>query len=130
MGNWREGYGYLRHAHETAERMFRNQVDQRFATLKVEFDTAAKDKENALLTRENKANQLALAQGKRASKLQTIVIALTVVLAVLLATLAIHQWRSRRRMHTLAMTDELTRSEERRVGKECRSGAAREREGQ
>lgn len=108
MGNWREGYGNLLLAHETSERLFRNQVDQRFATLKVEFDTAAKDKENALLLRENNANQLALAQGKRASKLQNIVIALTVVLAVLLATLAIHQWRSRRRMHVLAMTDELT----------------------
>jgi diguanylate cyclase (GGDEF)-like protein len=108
MGNWREGYSNLLQAHETAERLFRNQVDQRFATLKVEFDTAAKDKENALLVRENKANQQALAQGKRASKLQNIVIALTFVLAALLATLAIHQWRSRRRMHTLAMTDELT----------------------
>ena len=108
MGNWREGYTHLLHAHETSERLFRNQVDQRFATLKVEFDTAAKDKENALLLRENKANQLALAQGKRASKLQTTVIVLTVILALLLATLAIHQWRSRRRMHTLAMTDELT----------------------
>jgi diguanylate cyclase (GGDEF)-like protein len=108
MGNWREGYGHLFQAHETSERLFRNQVDQRFATLKVEFDTAAKDKENALLLRENNANQQALAQGKRASKLQNVVIVLTVILAVLLATLAIHQWRSRRRMHTLAMTDELT----------------------
>jgi len=108
MGSWREGYAQLFRAHETAERLFRNQVDQRFATLKVEFDTSAKEKENALLLRENKANQLALAQGKRASKLQNIVIALTVILAVLLAWLAIHQWRSRRRMHTLAMTDELT----------------------
>ncbi|MET0534331.1 MAG: diguanylate cyclase [Steroidobacter sp.] len=108
MGNWREGYTHLMHAQETSERMFRNQVDQRFSTLKVEFDTASKDKENALLLRENNANQQALAQGKRASKLQNVVIGLTVVLALLLATLAIHQWRSRRRMHVLAMTDELT----------------------
>jgi diguanylate cyclase (GGDEF)-like protein len=88
--------------------MFRNQVDQRFATLKVEFDTAAKEKENALLIRENNANQLALAEGQRARNLQRAVIVLTVVLAVLLATLAWHQWRSTRRMRTLAMTDELT----------------------
>ena len=108
MGNWREGYGHLLAAQETSERLFRNQVDHRFATLKVEFDTAAKDKENALLLRENDANQQALAQGRRASKLQNIVIVLTVILAGLLATLAIHQWRSRRRMHRLAMTDELT----------------------
>ncbi|WP_331069393.1 tetratricopeptide repeat-containing diguanylate cyclase [Steroidobacter sp.] len=108
MGNWREGYAYLASAHETSERMFRNQVDQRFATLKVEFDTAAKEKENALLVRENNANQLALAQSQRARNLQTAVIFLTIALAILLATLAIHQWRSKRRMRTLAMTDELT----------------------
>jgi len=108
MGNWREGYSYLLHAQETSERMFRNQTDQRFATLKVEFDTAAKEKENALLLRENAANQLALAEGQRARNLQRTVIILTVVLAVLLATLAWHQWRSTRRMRTLAMTDELT----------------------
>lgn len=108
MGNWREGYAHLANAQQTSERMFRNQVDQRFATLKVEFDTAAKEKENALLTRENTANQQALAQGQRARNLQRAVIILTVVLAVLLATLAVHQWRSRRRMHVLAMTDELT----------------------
>ncbi|HEY5761090.1 MAG TPA: diguanylate cyclase [Steroidobacter sp.] len=108
MGNWREGYAQLLNAQETSERMFRNQVDQRFATLKVEFDTAGKEKENALLVRENNANQLALAQGQRARNLQRAVIFLTVILAVLLATLAWHQWRSTRRMHTLAMTDELT----------------------
>lgn len=108
MGNWREGYAQLLNAQETSERMFRNQVDQRFATLKVEFDTAAKEKENALLVRENNASQLALAEGLRARNLQRAVIVLTVILAVLLATLAWHQWRSTRRMHTLAMTDELT----------------------
>lgn len=108
MGNWREGYAHLASAQETSERMFRNQVDQRFATLKVEFDTAAKEKENALLVRENNANQLALAQGQRARNLQRVVIVLTVALALLLATLAIHQWRSKRRMRVLAMTDELT----------------------
>ncbi|WP_129779899.1 diguanylate cyclase [Peristeroidobacter soli] len=108
MGNWREGYAQLLNAQETSERMFRNQVDQRFSTLKVEFDTVSKEKENALLVRENAANQLALAQGQRARNLQRAVIFLTVILALLLATLAWHQWRSTRRMHTLAMTDELT----------------------
>ena len=93
---------------ETAERLFRNQIDQRFTTLKVEFDTAGKEKENALLVRENEANQKALTQERRARRLQAAVIALTVVLAALLATLAVHQWRTTRRMHALAMTDELT----------------------
>ena len=115
LGNWRRGYENLQLARQTAERLFRNQVDQRFATLKVEFDTAAKEKENALLLRENSANQKALAQERRARQWQAAVIALTVLLAILLATLAVHQWRSRRRMHRLAMTDELTSVPNRRA---------------
>jgi len=108
VGNWREAYDHLAKAKETAERQFRNQIDQRFTTLKVEFDTASKEKENALLVRENEANQKALEQERRARSLQATVILLIVVLAALLATLAIHQWRTTRRMRTLAMTDELT----------------------
>jgi diguanylate cyclase (GGDEF)-like protein len=108
MGNWHDAYANLKLAQETAERLFRNQIDQRFATLRVEFDTAAKDKENAMLLRENAANQKALAQGQKVRRLQAAVIALTVVLAALLATLAVHQWRTTRRMRKLAMTDELT----------------------
>jgi len=108
MGHWQQAYEYLALAREAAERLFRNQIDQRFATLKVEFDTAAKEKENALLLRENETNQKAIAQGQRAQRLQAAVIVLTVVLAGLLATLAMHQWRTTRRMRALAMTDELT----------------------
>jgi diguanylate cyclase (GGDEF)-like protein len=108
MGNWREAYNNLSLAQQSAERLFRNQIDERFATLRVEFDTAAKEKENVLLLRENEANQEALEQGRRARRLQAAVIALTVVLVALLATLAVHQWRTTRRMHALAMTDELT----------------------
>src|SRR5262249_23636012 len=72
------------------------------------FDTASKEKENALLMRENEANQNALEQERRARRLQATVIALTAALAVLLATLAVHQWRTTRRMRSLPMTDELT----------------------
>jgi diguanylate cyclase (GGDEF)-like protein len=108
QGNWHDAYTHLASAKETAERQFRNQIDQRFTTLKVEFDTASKEKENGLLVRENEVNQKALAQERRARRLQATVIALTAALAVLLATLAIHQWRTTRRMRALAMTDELT----------------------
>lgn len=108
MGNWRAAYGFLNKAHETAERQFRNQIDQRFASLKVEFDTTAKEKENALLLRENQANEKALEQGRKARNLQAIAIALTVILALLLSALALHQRRTTLRMRSLAMTDELT----------------------
>jgi diguanylate cyclase (GGDEF)-like protein len=108
MGNWRAGYGFLNKAGETAERQLRNQIDQRFATLKVEFDTAAKEKENELLIRENEANQKALAQQDRVRKLQVVVIMLIVVLAMVLLFLALQQRRTSMRMRSLAMTDELT----------------------
>lgn len=115
MGNWRAGFGFLDRASETAERQFRNQIDQRFATLKIEFDTLAKEKENTLLLRENEANEKALAQERRASNLQFVVIVLTVVLAAVLFALALHQRRTSIRMHTLAMTDELTSVPNRRA---------------
>lgn len=108
LGNWRSAYETLRNYKAASDRLLRNQLDQRFATLKVEFDTAAKEKENALLLRENAANEQALAQAHKARGLQAVAIVLTVLLAALLATLAIHQRRSTLRMRALAMTDELT----------------------
>jgi len=107
-GDWKGAYLQLADAKRTAERLFRNQVDQRFATLKVEFDSAAKDKENAMLIRENEASQNALALERRARGLNAIVILLIVVLAAVLAILAVYQARTTRQMRHLAMTDELT----------------------
>jgi diguanylate cyclase (GGDEF)-like protein len=108
LGNWRAAYEMQTRYEQNTRQLLSNQLDQRFATLKVEFDTATQAKENALLIRENQANQKALVQARRAHQLQAVAIALTVLLAALLATLAIHQRRSTLRMRTLAMTDELT----------------------
>jgi diguanylate cyclase (GGDEF)-like protein len=108
MGDWREAYVTQLQHKAISDQLLKNQLDQRFATLKVEFDTAARDKENQLLTRENQANEKALLQGRRVRQLQAVAIVLTVLLAVMLATLAIHQRRSTLRMRVLAMTDELT----------------------
>ncbi len=63
MGNWRDAYASQTQYKLISDQLLNNQLDQRFATLKVEFDTAAKEKENALLTRENEANEKALTQG-------------------------------------------------------------------
>jgi diguanylate cyclase (GGDEF)-like protein len=108
LGDWRGAYQAQVQAAEIAERLLRNQLDQRFATLKVEFDTAAKEKENALLLRENAASLRALAQQEKARRLTWLVLALVGVLAALLATLAVRQWLGSDRMRRLAMTDELT----------------------
>lgn len=108
MGNWRDAYMSQAQYKLISDKLLNNQLDQRFATLKVEFDTAAKEQENALLMRENQANEKALTEARRARQLQAVAIVLTVLLAGLLATLAIHQRRTTLRMRKLALTDELT----------------------
>jgi diguanylate cyclase (GGDEF)-like protein len=107
-GNWRAAYDRRTQAKETSDRLLNNQLDQRFAALKVEFDTAAKDKENAFLVHENEINQQALAQGLSVRHLQAAVIVLSATLVLVLATLAVYQRRNVLRMRYLALTDELT----------------------
>jgi diguanylate cyclase (GGDEF)-like protein len=108
MGNWRGAFERQTDAKNISDQLFKNQVDQRFASLKIEFDTAAKERENAVLMRENEASERALRQAQSVRRLQATVIVLTVLLAGLLATLAIYQHGSSLRMRQLAMTDELT----------------------
>jgi diguanylate cyclase (GGDEF)-like protein len=108
MGNWRDAYTSQTQYKLISDRLLNNQLDQRFATLKVEFDTTAKEQENVLLLRENQATEKALSEAKRARQLQAVAIALTVLLAVLLATFAVRQRRATLRMRKLALTDELT----------------------
>jgi diguanylate cyclase (GGDEF)-like protein len=115
MGDWRNAYIYRGEAKATAEELLHNQLDQRFATLKVEFDTAAKDKENTLLMSQNAVDQKALAQERRANTLQTLVILLILLLLGLLTIMALRQRRGARHLHALAMTDELTGAPNRRA---------------
>jgi diguanylate cyclase (GGDEF)-like protein len=106
--DWRDAYARQLDAKTTSDKLLRNQLDQGFATLKVEFDTASQDKENAALKRQNEANERALAQARSVWRLQATVIILTISLVVLLTMLTVFQHRSTLRMHVLAMTDELT----------------------
>jgi len=114
-GDWRSAYTQLALAKQVSERLLRNQIDQRFATLRVEFDTASKEAENALLLRDIRENERALAQSRAVRRLQAVVIALATLLVLLLATLALHQRRSTLRMRKLAHTDELTSAPNRRA---------------
>lgn len=114
-GDWRSGYTQLSLAKQVSERLLRNQIDQRFATLRVEFDTASKEAENALLQRDIRENERALAQSRSVRRLQGVAIALAALLVALLATLAVHQRRTNRRMRNLAHTDELTAAPNRRA---------------
>jgi diguanylate cyclase (GGDEF)-like protein len=108
IGEWRAAYENQRRLKEITDRLHARQLDQRFMTLKVEFDTAAREKEHALLLREQEAAVAALEQQKRASRLQIIAVTLAALLALMLGLLAWRQRRTSRTMHNLAMTDELT----------------------
>jgi diguanylate cyclase (GGDEF)-like protein len=115
LGDWRDAFQYRTLAMSMTTRLLRDQLDQRFATLKVEFDTAAKERENEALTRENVANQKTLAQQAKANTLRTAVIVLASMLLAVLIWLVVHQRRSTLRLRRLAMTDELTTVPNRRA---------------
>jgi diguanylate cyclase (GGDEF)-like protein len=107
-GDWQTAYGHQLDFKTASDKLLQQQLDQRFATLKVEFDTAAKERQNVALLRENMANEQALEQQRRANQLQVVAIALGGVLALLLAAWAVQQRRTSQRMRALALTDELT----------------------
>ena len=107
-GNWRGAFEQQVLFKRASDALLQRQLDERFATLRIEFDTEAKSRENAALQREKAAVEAALEQGQRANRLQGAVLGLTLLLAGLLGWLA---WRHRRTSHAmreLALTDELT----------------------
>jgi diguanylate cyclase (GGDEF)-like protein len=108
LGDWRAAYENQRLLKEVTDRLHTRQLDQRFMTLKVEFDTAARDKENALLLREQAATVAALEQQQRAGRMQIVAVTLAALLAAVLGLLAWRHRRTSRVMQALAMTDELT----------------------
>jgi len=114
QGDWRGAYEQQQKFKAVSDELLHRQLDQRFATLKVEFDSAAKDKENQLLQREKAATERALEQERRAGALRAVVIALAALLVVILAALAWRHRRTSHRMQDLAMTDELTHLPNRR----------------
>jgi len=108
LGNWRAAYEQQQRLKETSDRLHARQLDQRFLTLKIEFDTAAREQENALLLREKAAAEATLEHERRIGRLQAVAIALAAALAAALGALAWRQRRASRTMRALAMTDELT----------------------
>ncbi len=108
QGDWRGAFEQQTRFKAATDELLTRQLDQRFATLKVEYDNAARDREMALLQQAQKATEHALAQERLAGRLLTVAIGLA---AVLLAGLGALVWRHRRTsvaMRGLAMTDELT----------------------
>ncbi len=115
LGEWHAAYVDKAEAAEQQEQLLSNQLGQRFAMLKVAYDTAAQEQENRALMRENAATSSALAQSRRVRQLQGVVIALGIALSAILIWLVILNRGRARRMGSLAMTDELTQAPNRRA---------------
>ncbi len=114
LGDYKAAYEQENLHKDKSDRLLRRQIEERFATLKVEFDTAAVDRQNQLLKREKAATEHALAQERRAGLMRAVALVLAAALAAALALLAWRHRRASRHMQGLAMTDELTRLPNRR----------------
>jgi diguanylate cyclase (GGDEF)-like protein len=115
LGEWHAAYMDKAEAALQQEQLLSNQLSQRFAILKVAYDTAAQEQENRALLRENAATGSALEQSRRVRQLQGVVIALGVALGAILIWLLLLNRGHARRMGSLAMTDELTQAPNRRA---------------
>ena len=107
LGDWRRAHDARKDQLTAREHLTAVLRDEQVYRMRVQFETEKKERENQALARENRLNAAALASAARIRRLQTIVIALTVSLVLLLIGVA---WRMRR----LALTDELTRLPNRR----------------
>jgi len=108
LDRWRAAYGYRLKSQQIQQTLFANRFDQRFATLKLEYDLAAQEKENQFLLRENQINAKALEQERSVRRWQAAAIVLTLLLLAVVAVIAWRQYRTSIKMRDLAMTDELT----------------------
>jgi diguanylate cyclase (GGDEF)-like protein len=115
QGEWRAAYADHTEAAQQQEQLLSRQLDQRFAILKVQYDTAAQEQENRALLRQNAATGSALEQSRRVRQLQGVVIAMGVALGAVLIWLVLLNRGRALRMGSLAMTDELTQAPNRRA---------------
>lgn len=88
--------------------------DEHTSRLRVKFDADKKEQENRALARENELRGQALRDAARIRSLERLILGLAGVLVALLVVLALRQRLHARRLHALAMTDELTRLPNRR----------------
>ena len=108
LGDWKAAYQSQFEFKRVSDQLLAQQLDERFATLRIEYDSAAKDQEMRLLQREQSATAYALSQARAATQARGIAIALGAVLLALLAAFAWRQRRNSKAMQQLAMTDALT----------------------
>jgi tetratricopeptide (TPR) repeat protein len=99
LGDWHAAFQQEAEYAQVSERILLGRIDQRFAALKVEYDTAAKERENLLLLHENKTQREQLENRRRLYSLSIGLAAAGLLSSTLLAALL---YTDRRRRRTVA----------------------------
>lgn len=118
-GNFAEAYSLLEAAGQIQEQLNSQTKQQREALLRFQFDSELQSQKNTQLQAENRLTGQQLAVLEAAQRWQYTAIALFVVLALIALFYAISQIERNKRLHKLAMTDELTQVDNRRAIINC-----------
>jgi diguanylate cyclase (GGDEF)-like protein len=118
-GHYDKAYKLLIQAVELQEQLNSQAKQQREALLKFQFDSELQSQKNSQLQAENRLSGQQVAVLEAAQRWQYIAIGLFVVLALIALFYAISQIQRNKRLHKLAMTDELTQVGNRRAILAC-----------
>jgi GGDEF domain-containing protein len=113
-GDWRAAYGAQQAMAEAQRAIEKQTLDQRTTRLRVQFQTDQARLRNAELQYQNALQQRDLDATQQVRRWQYLALVACAALIALLSIVAVRQRRYSRRMHDLAMTDELTRLPNRR----------------
>ncbi len=114
IGDWRSAYEASMAYREAQKKLEASAREEQSSRLRVQFDSAKKEHENRALLIENAHRGEALRNIERVRTLQRVTIIFGMTLLALMAAMVWQEVRKGRRMRTLAMTDELTGSPNRR----------------
>ncbi|AFV00142.1 hypothetical protein M5M_15035 [Simiduia agarivorans SA1 = DSM 21679] len=114
-GQWEAAFNAMQIYQQTQETLAKKQRELTSTRLRVEFDSARKEAENEMLRAESRAQNARLESLEERRRWQGLVFVLSAVLLTVLGVWGHKQWRHSRRMHQLALTDELTGMPNRRA---------------
>ena len=114
LGNWQQAYEANVAYNKTQKLLASKLREQNTTRMRIEFDAARKEVENNTLKAEQTVQQARLQSLEERKRWQALVIVLSLILLILILIWAYRQFRRARLMHSMAMTDELTRLPNRR----------------
>jgi len=95
-------------AREVHDRLDRSRRDELLSQQRAQFDAEKKEQENRALKAERELAERELDSASRIDRLKTLAISLAVALLTVAAAFLVRQLRLARRLHVLALVDELT----------------------